>query len=256
MLILGLTGGIATGKSTVSKYLEEKYKIPIIDADKIAREIVEPGTPCFTAIVKHFSPNIPELVTYDVKGKPSPLNRAALGAYVFANKEELKVLNSITHPAVRKRLLYMIFCEYLKRSPVVILDIPLMFESGMDWLCSRVLTVVCDGEHQMERLLKRNKELSREEAHNRINSQMPLNKKVVLSDYVIDNNSDLVSLERCVDDFVTRSLPALRVNRDFNYYRYLVASWWNFLQFLFPPFAFGGGLYVVARKAFMKVVTN
>lgn len=253
MLILGLTGGIATGKSTVSRYLQEKYKIPIIDADKIAREIVEPGTPCFNKIVEYFSPKIPQLVITDSDGKSISLNRAALGAYVFANKTELKILNSITHPAVRKRILYMIFCEYINRSPVVILDIPLLFESGMDWLCSRVLTVVCNDEHQKERLLNRNKELSEEEAENRIKSQMPVSKKAQLGDFIICNDLDLANLDRQIDEFVENCLPALGANKKSNRFNYLIANCINLIQFVLPPLAILGGFFAMCRKIWKKI---
>ncbi|OWB54884.1 hypothetical protein B5S28_g744 [[Candida] boidinii] len=102
MLIVGLTGGIACGKSTVSKRLEEHHKLPIVDADKIAREIVQPGKPSYNKIVTYFGQKIPNLVNDD-----NTLNRQALGGYVFANKDELRVLNSFTHPEVRKQMRLM-----------------------------------------------------------------------------------------------------------------------------------------------------
>ncbi|KAG0688751.1 hypothetical protein C6P40_000559 [Pichia californica] len=250
MLILGLTGGIATGKSTVSHYLSEKYHIPIIDADKIAREIVEPGTPCFKAIVDHFKPLIPDITIIDENGN-TILNRSALGAFVFANKKELKVLNSITHPAVRKRILYLLFKSYISNDPVVILDIPLLFESGMDWLCSRTLTISCNSKTQLERLLSRNSELTKEQASNRINSQMDLSKKLKLSDYVINNDFGLKELEENVDNFVKTNLLALNVNKDIGW-NYKISLWWNWYQLIFPPFAFAGAIAALIRKWISK----
>lgn len=249
MLILGLTGGISTGKSTVSSYLSEKYKIPIIDADKIARDVVKPNTPAYNAIVEHFSPRIPELISKEDRS----LNRAALGAYVFNDKEELKKLNSITHPAVRKQILHKIFNYYIQKQPVIILDIPLLFESGMDWLCSRVLTVTCEPDTQLSRLLKRNPELTTTQAENRIKSQMLLPLKTALSDYVIENNGSVEELKQKIDEFVTLNLPTVRYNRR-NNVSYLVHNLWNYLQVIFPPFAVIGGLWAFLRKLRLRLI--
>lgn len=253
MLVLGLTGGIATGKSTASQYLSDKYHIPIVDADKIAREIVEPGTPCYHAIVEHFAAKIPNLVVESAaEGKAGGLNRIALGAYVFTHKEELAKLNSITHPAIRKRILYLIFRAYTRNEPVVILDIPLLFESGMDWLCSRVLTIACDEDVQLARLLLRNPELTREQALSRLNSQMSLSKKIQLTDYHIMNNGSVEKLEAELDGFVRSNLPALTVNKS-NFYSYELHSWWNQLQLVFPPFALFGATIALIRKFYFKL---
>lgn len=249
MLILGLTGGIATGKSTVSHYLSDNYHIPVIDADKIAREVVEPGTPCYQAVIEYFQPLVPGLTAGS--SEDAPLNRAALGSYVFTHKDALGKLNSITHPAIRKRILYLIFKNYLNKEPVVILDIPLLFESGMDWLCSRTLTISCDPQHQLKRLLDRNKELSEAQAKARIDSQMQLSKKVKLSDYYIENDGDLSDLKRQVDQFVHQNLPALKVNEN-DGWNNIISSWWNWLQVVFPPFAIIGALHALARKGLLK----
>lgn len=249
MLILGLTGGIATGKSTVSRFLSDQYHIPVIDADKIAREVVEPGTSAYQTIVEHFKPLIPELI--DSSKEDAPLNRAALGAYVFTHKEDLKKLNSVTHPAIRKKILYLLLKNYLSKEPVVILDIPLLFESGMDWLCSRTLTISCDPKHQLNRLLERNKELSETQATDRINSQMQLAEKIKLSDYSIANDGNLEDLNRKLDEFVHQNLPALKVNQNCGW-SYTISSCWNCFQVMFPPFAIIGAVCALARKKFNK----
>ncbi|CAI8498919.1 dephospho-CoA kinase [Pichia kudriavzevii] len=241
MLILGLTGGIATGKSTVSKHLAEKHNIPIIDADKIAREIVEPGTPCYNLIVEYFAPLIPDLIDLDT----GVLNRGALGAHVFTHKKDLEKLNSITHPAVKKKILHTILKEYFSFSPVVILDVPLLFESGMDWLCSKVLTITCNDEIQLRRLLHRNKDLTRDQALSRINSQMKVLKKAQMSDYIIENNGTLDDLVTKVDEFVCHHLHALNSKACFDY-------WVNLAEVLFPPLALVGALYALSRRFSVK----
>ncbi|GMM56396.1 putative dephospho-CoA kinase [Maudiozyma humilis] len=171
MLIVGLTGGIACGKSTVSRRLQEKYKLPIVDADKIAREVVMPGTSTYNSIVEHFKENIPDLISQD-----GSLNRPALGSFVFSHPDELKVLNGITHPAIR----YQMLKEVMN-------------------FCGVTISVICDEDTQLERLLVRNISLSTEEARNRIKSQMPMKERKRVSDYTIENNGSLPELYNEID---------------------------------------------------------
>lgn len=214
MYIVGLTGGIACGKSTVSQLLSAEDGLEIIDADLIAREIVQPGEQAYNAIVAHFHPLIPELILED-----KSLSRPALGAFVFAHKDQLKVLNGITHPAVRKRIMARIVMGYFKR--VVILDVPLLFESGLDQLCSSVITVACDPRTQMKRLLDRNPEMGEEQAQQRINSQMSDEERAARSNYIIDNSGALDDLKRSVALVVSQVKPGV----------------FSYLLSIFPPTA-------------------
>lgn len=258
MLILGLTGGIATGKSTVSHYFANEYHIPVIDADKIARDVVEPDTLCYNKIIKHFGPLIPDLTLVNgqednVDAVSPPLNRAALGAYVFSHRQDLKILNAITHPAIRKRILCLLFEQYVNKAPVVVLDVPLLFEGGLDWICSRVLTISCDSEKQLERLLSRNNELTPEQAENRIDSQMKLSRKIELSDYVVENNGGLDDLKENIDKFVKINLPALDINKPNNGWKWTLNNRWNLLQVYFPPFALLSAILALFRKSIFKL---
>ena len=136
MLLLGLTGSIATGKSTVSALLSKPpYSLPIVDADLIARQVVEPGTAGYHAIVKHFSPTTPDLLLPESTPKGRPLNRPALGRRVFGSGDERerdrKVLNGIVHPAVRREMYKQMVWAYLKGYWAVVLDVPLLFEDGI-----------------------------------------------------------------------------------------------------------------------------
>ncbi|SZF06110.1 unnamed protein product [Blumeria hordei] len=190
MLILGLTGGIATGKSTVSSILSQPpYSLPIIDADKLARRVVEPGTPAYLKIVEKFSTTTPDLLqpastsTSNDTNRGAPLNRYALGQRVFGDSEERRkdraVLNSIVHPAVRKEIFRQVLLSYLKGHWAVVLDVPLLFESGLDLFCGTVIMVaVTDAELQIERLMKRDDHLSRTEAQDRVLSQGKMGEKV------------------------------------------------------------------------------
>lgn len=188
MLLLGLTGSIATGKSTVSNLLRSPpYNLPIIDADVLARQVVEPGTPGYTAIVKIFGPTTPDLLlpASDAlsggredgpHGKGRPLNRPALGRRVFgegADKlAERKKLNGIVHPQVRKALWRALAYYYITGHWAVVLDIPLLFESGWEALCGAVVVVaVSDPKIQMDRLRARDSHLTAEDAQNRVQSQ-------------------------------------------------------------------------------------
>ncbi|AET39240.1 putative dephospho-CoA kinase Ecym_4163 [Eremothecium cymbalariae DBVPG len=202
MLVVGLTGGIACGKSTVSKRFRERYKIPIIDADFIAREIMEPGECTYQKVVERFQDKVPDLVFAN-----GGLNRPALGAWVFAHPDERKALNSITHPEIRRRILFRILACYLKMYPMCVLDIPLLFEAGMDIFCGVTISVVCDQKTQVERLMVRNPELTREQALDRIGSQMSIEERIERSDYVIKNNGNLETLYGSVDSVVTYVKP-------------------------------------------------
>ncbi|KAK5664245.1 hypothetical protein OQA88_462 [Cercophora sp. LCS_1] len=185
MLIIGLTGSIATGKSTVSSTLSSPpYNLPIVDADLLARKVVEPGTPGYRAIVSYFGPTTPDLLVPSgpdmpeagPTGKGRPLNRPALGRRVFGDDPQVKkdrnVLNGIVHPAVRREMFYGVVRAYLGGHGAVVLDVPLLFESKLDRFCGTVMVVaVKDPAVQMARLRARDPHLSAEDAENRVRSQ-------------------------------------------------------------------------------------
>lgn len=186
MFIVAVTGGIATGKSTVTKVFE-RHGIPIIDADKIAREIVEPGQPCWQKIRSTFGD--------EVLLPTKELNRAVLGKIIFENKELRGKLNQITHPTIHRTIFWRVFKHFMSGHAYIVLDLPLLFETGilMDFIY-KIITVSCEPEKQMERLLARN-ELSEPEAINRVESQMPLEAKCEKSHFVIDNNGSIEETE-------------------------------------------------------------
>lgn len=237
MLIVGLTGGIACGKSTVSRRLKDKYKIPIVDADKIARDIVEPGTKVYKSIVEYFEDKIPELLLED-----GHLNRPMLGKYVFSNPDDLKVLNSLTHPAVRYTMLREVIGYYMRGYGMCILDVPLLFEGGLDTFCGVTVSVICDNETQLERLQVRDITLSAEDARNRINSQMSMDQRIEVSDYVLNNDTTVVDLYQQIDDLMKKIKPtAIRTLLEF-----------------FPPFgmvsagAIVGARYISGKPRYVK----
>lgn len=182
MLIVGLTGGYASGKSTVTKMFVDLGAI-LIDADQLAREVVELGKPAWSEIVAHFG----EGILLENK----EIDRKALGEIVFRNKKERERLNAIVHPKVLERELEAID-DIRERKPdvIVILSVPLLIESGHFNYCDRIVVVNVDEETHIKRLMERDG-FSREEAVKRISAQMPLSEKVKYADFVIDNNGSL-----------------------------------------------------------------
>lgn len=192
-ILIGLTGGISTGKSTVSKFImEEGYAL--IDADKIAREIVEINKPAYIKIVEEFGEGI--LL------KDKSIDRKALGKIIFSNKEKREKLNSITHPYIFEAIKDRISELCLNRT-IVFLDIPLLFEQFDLWehhgiKFDEIWLVYLDNETQIERLMNRD-EISKEEALRKIESQMDLNYKKTKSSKTIDNSGDVKYLKEQVD---------------------------------------------------------
>ncbi|MFT8320383.1 MAG: dephospho-CoA kinase [Bacillus sp. (in: firmicutes)] len=180
-LIVGLTGGIASGKSTISAYYQS-LNVPIIDADLEARLAVEAGEPAYHKIIAYFGTEILQ--------KDGQLNRKKLGEIVFVDEEERKVLNSIVHPEVRKRMNKKQKEAIDDGAKVVILDIPLLFENKLHENCDKTILVYVDEEIQLQRLMKRNL-LSEKDAWIRIQAQMPLIKKRLLADEIINNNGTM-----------------------------------------------------------------
>ncbi len=185
--IIGLTGGIACGKSTVSNYLENIYKIPVLDADIYAREAVEKGSAILERIFQRYGRK--------VKTEDNSLNRQQLGEIIFNNTEEKIWLESQIHPYVRE-----CFKRHLEQleAPIVVFSVPLLLEAKLTHLVTEIWVVFCGFEQQIERLMTRNN-LSREQAIARINNQMPLAEKIALADIVLDNSGDLQALYTQID---------------------------------------------------------
>lgn len=190
-MIIGITGGIASGKSTVSSILIDKGFI-VIDLDIISREVVEPGQPAYEELVVYFG-NI-------ILNEDGSINRRLLGDMVFSDEDLLKVLNNITHPYIFRKLLKEINEECTNNIKFV--DIPLLFEKYDELIKQGIIfdeiwLVYTDEETQLERLMMRNN-LNEKQAIDRINSQMPLIEKKKKATRIIDNNGDITQLYRTV----------------------------------------------------------
>lgn len=264
MLLIGLTGSIATGKSTVASYLtspsQSSSALPLIDADLLARRAVEPGTLAYRRIVSYFGPSTTDLLLppEDDNDKQTakggrrtgrPLNRPALGRRVFGRTpsrvRDREKLNSFVHPMVRLYMVRSLLYHYLTGATAVLLDIPLLFESGLDLFCSVVMVVaVREPETQMRRLLERDRHrgLDEDDAKNRVASQVDVRVKAERAEvrntcggggggqggrgYVLWNDGDKSHLHAQID----------RVMQDV---RRRSPRWWSWLLLACPPLMVG-----------------
>lgn len=181
-LTLGITGGIGSGKTAVSDYLHQHFAIAVVDADVVAREVVAPDQPAFSAIVARF----PEALNTD-----GSLNRQWLRTHVLPDDEQRTWLESITHPAIRDRIISQL---QQANSPYRILVSPLLFESGQASLCDHTLVVDALERQQVERAMSRD---GNDEALIRqiISKQWPRQKRLQAADFIIDNTGTLEALE-------------------------------------------------------------
>ncbi|KIL41688.1 dephospho-CoA kinase [Gordoniibacillus kamchatkensis] len=194
---IGLTGGIACGKSTVATMLEQRGAI-VIDADQIAREVVLPGMPALGRIAERFGPA--------VLAPDGTLDRKRLGAIVFSDEAARRDLEAILHPPIRALMRERKeHFELASPDKLVVLDIPLLYESKLEPMVSRVMVVYCPRKVQLERLVQRDK-LTAEQAEARLAAQLPIEDKRRMADIVIDNSGTLEHTQRQVDTFWS-SLP-------------------------------------------------
>jgi len=182
MVIAGLTGGIATGKSTVANIMAEAGA-HVIDADRIAKDVVKKGLPAWKEITEYFGK--------EILGSDGEIDRERLGDVVFGSKDKLEVLNKIVHPRVFEEMAREME-EVKQRAPdsIVILDIPLLIETGLHKLLSNVILVYAPERIQLARLMARDN-IPKEAALKRIRSQMPIEQKKAFANYIIDNSSEI-----------------------------------------------------------------
>ncbi|PLT31191.1 dephospho-CoA kinase [Peribacillus deserti] len=192
--VIGITGGIATGKSTVSSYLKE-LGFTVIDADIAAREVVEPEQEAYNQIVSAFGKNVllPD----------GTIDRPKLGAIIFNDLEKRTILNRIVHPAVRAWMNSRKDAAFASGQQTVFMDIPLLFESNLTHMVDEVVLVYVPSDIQLERLMARN-HFTEEEAQSRINSQMSIEDKIAQSDAVINNEGTVEQTKKQVKEMLIR----------------------------------------------------
>ena len=176
---IGLTGGIASGKSSVGHWFGQQG-LPVLDADRYARDALKPGSPGAASVLQRYGAK--------VRGThPEAIDRAALGRIVFSDASERQWLEDLVHPLVRQR--FETGLALHREAPVVVLMIPLLFEAGLDALCSEIWLVDCHEDQQLQRLMRRDR-LDLSEAQARIAAQWPLQRKRALADHVLSNRGD------------------------------------------------------------------
>ena len=194
MILVGLTGGIATGKSTVARMFKRCGAV-VIDADQLARVVVQPGKPAWREIVDAFGRG--------VLNSNRSINRQALAAIVFSDRRKLRRLERIIHPRVAREQ-QRLTRHIAERSPhaVVVYEVPLLFESGAHKRVDKIVVVTADRETQIARLKRRNR-LGRQQALRRIKNQMALARKVSRADAVLDGTDDMAALRKEVRRLLT-----------------------------------------------------
>jgi dephospho-CoA kinase len=194
---IGLTGGIATGKSTVARLLTERYGIPVLDADCFARDALAPGTQATLAVLDRYGAVVRAA---QLSADAPAIDRQALAHIVFADPAERRWLEQLVHPIVRAS-----FASGLRRlvgEPVVVLMIPLLFEAHLEGLCSETWVVDCGSEAEQIRRLRLRDAITAEAAASRLRAQMPMAEKLARADRVIHNIGEeaelLAQLERAL----------------------------------------------------------
>ena len=195
MKIVGLTGGISSGKSTVSSYLKQ-LKIPVIDADEVARKVVEPNTQGAKEIRKAFGS--------DVFEEDGSLNRQKLGALIFSNAENRQKLDELLQPLIKIMILDEIEAYRQKGENMIVLDLPLLFEKQYEELCEEIIVVYIPRKLQLERLMKRN-QYTKQEALSRIDSQLSIEEKRKRATVLLDNQGTIQQLYQQVEQWLVET---------------------------------------------------
>lgn len=225
MLIIGLTGGISSGKSSVSRILAQKG-VRVIDCDEIAKEIVQPGRWGHKRVLHAFG--------RDVLSDSGQIDREKLGKLIFNNEKARKKLNKATHLPVFVQVLWRIFLSWLQLRPLVVVDMPLLFETASNRYCSKTVVVYCSQQQQIERMMARDGPTrTLADAAARVVAQMPLQLKREKADFLIDNSGDYEDILPQVEALLQ---CRLKHNR------------WSIRSLLFSPVTLGLGLVLAAMK--------
>lgn len=200
-LVIGLTGGIASGKTTVANTFHQQFNIDIVDADIVARQVVEPGSDGLKAIAKHFGS--------DIIKATGCLDRAKLREIIFSAPEEKNWLDELLHPLIKNKILQDLNNT---TSPYCLLVIPLLIESGWQSLCSRILVVDVNENTQIERTVSRD-QVSQNQVKNILAAQASREQRLAIADDIIENNSTCEQLLPQVTQLHKKYLAILNENR-------------------------------------------
>ena len=191
---IGLTGGIASGKSTIADYIRTQKKIPILDADKISRELIEPNTIGYKKIVEYFGDQI-----IDKKSSEKTINRKLLRKIIFKDEISREWIQKLLHPLIKKK--FIAECNQYKNNKIILLVIPLLFEAKFEDICTEIWLVKCKQLQQIQRLIKRDK-ISEKEACAIIKLQFNFAAKTKLSDVILDNSDETNQWMKKIRDLI------------------------------------------------------
>ena len=179
---IGLTGGIASGKSTIANYIKKYSDIPILDADQFSKELIKPKSNCYKKVVSYFGPKI-----VDEHSSGNEINKALLKKIIFENSIHRTWIQNLLHPLIKEKMIEK--CNQFEKNKILLLVIPLLFEAKFTDLCTEIWLVKCPRELQKKRLMKRDK-ISNNEAEKIINLQLNFEDKSKFSDVILDNSDD------------------------------------------------------------------
>ena len=179
---IGLTGGIASGKSTIAKYIKEYIDIPILDADQYSKDLIKPKSNCYKKVIAYFGPQI-----VDQHSPENEINRALLKKIIFENSIHRKWIQNLLHPLIKEKMIEK--CNQFDKNKILLLVIPLLFEAKFTDICTEIWLVKCPKEVQKKRLMKRNI-ISENEAEKIINLQLNFEDKSKFSDVILDNSDN------------------------------------------------------------------
>ena len=179
---IGLTGGIASGKTTITNYIRKHKNIPIIDADHLSRELIKPNTNGYRKILDYFGNKI-----IDNNNSEREINRKLLRNIIFKHSESKEWIEKLLHPLIKEKMIEE--CSQYKNNETIVLVIPLLFEAKFEDICTEIWLVECPKELQKKRLIKRDK-ICEKEAYETINLQLSFEEKRTLADIILDNSDD------------------------------------------------------------------
>ena len=179
---IGLTGGIASGKSTIANYIKTYIDIPILDADQYSKELIKPTSNCYKEILAYFGPQI-----VDENSSGNEINRELLKKIIFENSIHRTWIQNLLHPLIKEKMIKE--CNLYKNNEIILLVIPLLFEAKFEDICTEIWLVKCSELEQIQRLIRRDK-ISEETARKIINLQLTCEAKTEFSDVILDNSDD------------------------------------------------------------------
>ena len=180
---IGLTGGIASGKTTITNYIRKHKNIPIIDADHLSRELIKPNTYGYKKILEYFGNQIID----NKNNSERAINRELLRNIIFKNSESKEWIEKLLHPLIKEKMIEE--CSQYKNNQTIVLVIPLLFEAKFEDICTEIWLVKCPSQVQKKRLIQRDK-ISEKEAYEIVNFQLSFEEKRKLSDIILDNSDD------------------------------------------------------------------